>query len=140
MKPAPLALARWDSDRWAAVERRFPRTSRLLACAYVVPRVRDLVRALFLDRLDDAHEDGRSVGYVAHELGIGRRTAWRWILEMERARVRRDAPTEQAKKRENAGLGGIADEGAATVPERPVSNGEKTSDTGRSGTVGEGAG
>ena len=111
MKPSPLA--RWDSDRWAAVERRFPRTARLLETSYTGPRVGDLVRALFLDTLDDAHENGGSVGSVAHELGIGRRTAWRWILSMERARLCRNAPTEQAKERENAGLSGAADEGAA---------------------------
>jgi len=136
VRPAPLA--RWDVDRWAAVERRFPRTARLLEPAYVVPHIGDLVRALFLDRLDDAHENGGSVGYVAHELGIGRRTAWRWILEMERARLCRDAPTEQAKNTENAGRSDTADECAATVPERPVNNGEETSDTGRSGAADEG--
>lgn len=132
MKPAPLA--RWDTDRWAAVERRFPRTARLLETAYTGPRVGDLVRALFLDTLDDAHENGGSVGSVAHELGIGRRTAWRWILEMERARLCRDAPSEQAKKRENAGLSGAVE----TVPERTVNNGGATLDAGRDGAAHEG--
>ncbi len=136
MKPSPLA--RWDSDRWAAVERRFPHTARLLERAYIGPPVGDLVRALFLDALDNAHKNGGSVGSVAHELGIGRRTAWRWILEMERARLRQDAPTEQAEEHENAGLSGIADEGAATVPERTVNNGGETSDAGRDGAADEG--
>lgn len=90
MKPAPRP--RWDSDPWADVARRLPRVARLLESAYTGPRIGDLVRALFLDTLDDAHENGGSVGSVAHELGIGRRTAWRWILEMERARLCRDAP------------------------------------------------
>jgi hypothetical protein len=134
----PAARSRWDEDRWADVARRLPRVARLLERAYTGPHVGDLVRALFLDALDRASEDGRSVGYVSHELGIGRRTAWRWILEMERARVCRDAPTEQAKNTENAGRNDAADEGAATVPERPANNGEETSDTGRSGAADEG--
>ncbi len=109
MKPAPRP--RWDSDRWADVARRLPRVARLLESAYTGPRVGDLVRALFLDALDRASEDGRSVGYVSHELGIGRRTAWRWIEGMERA---------------------------ATVPERTVNNGEESSDAGRDGAADEG--
>jgi hypothetical protein len=133
VKPAPRP--RWDSDRWANIARRLPHVARLLETAYTGPRIGDLVRALFLDALDRASENGGSVGYVAHELGIGRRTAWRWILEMERARLCRDAPTEQAKERENAGRGGTVE----TVPERTVNNGEKTSDTGRSDTEDEGA-
>jgi hypothetical protein len=138
MKPAPRA--RWDSDRWAEVARRLPRVARLLEGAYTGPHVGDLVRALFLDALDRASENGGSVGYVAHELGIGRRTAWRWILEMERARLCRDAPTEQAKNTENAGRNDTADEDASSVPERTVNNGEESSDTGRSGAADGGAG
>ena len=120
MKPAPRP--RWDSDRWAAVERRFPRTAKLLEPAYIVPHIGDLVRALFLDRLDDAHEDGRSVGYVAHELGIGRRTAWRWILEMERESQSQSAPAETRRKPENAGQGDIA----KAVPDRQLRTGKET--------------
>jgi hypothetical protein len=112
MKPAVATLARWDADRWAAIERRFPHTARLLD-AYGVPHVRDLVRALFLDRLDDAYENGGNVGFVARELGIGRRTAWRWIHEMERARLSQSATAETWRKRENASLSGITDEGSA---------------------------
>lgn len=111
MKPAPRP--RWDEDRWADVARRLPRVARLLESAYTGPHVGDLVRALFLDALDRAREDGGSVGAVARELGIGRRTAWRWILEMERA---------------------------AGVPERTVNNGEESPEAGRGGAVDEGAG
>ena len=103
MKPA---RPRWEENPWADVARRLPRVARLLESAYTGPRVGDLVRALFLDALDHARENGLSVGYVAHELGIGRRTAWRWILEMERA---------------------------SSVPERTVNNGEESSEAGRGG-------
>jgi hypothetical protein len=81
----PATRTRWDSDpSWADIARTVPRVARLLERAHSGPTVRNLVRALFLDRLDAAHADGRNVGDVARELGIGRRTAWRWILEMER--------------------------------------------------------
>jgi hypothetical protein len=137
VKPGPRP--RWDSDRWADVARRLPRVARLLERAYTGPCAGDLVRCLFLDALDRASEDGRSVGYVAHELGIGRRTAWRWILEMERARLCRDAPTDQAKNQENAGQSDAAEPANSAVPECTVNNGEESSDTGRS-DADEGAG
>lgn len=106
MKPAPVT--RWDLDRWAGIERRVPRTARLLEKAHTLPHVGDLVRALFLDALDKASEDGLSVGYVAHELGISRRTCWRWVRELESE--------------------------AATVPDCPLNNGQESENAGRNGT------
>ena len=95
----PATRTRWDSDpSWADIARRVPRVARLLERVHGGPTIRSLVRALFLDRLDDAYAAGRNVGDVARELGIGRRTAWRWIREMERE----------------------------TVPERPLRTGEGT--------------
>jgi transposase-like protein len=87
--------------------------ARLLERAYAGPLVGDLVRALFIDALDRAAQDGRSVGKVARELGIGRRTAWRWIHEMERERLSQSATAETGKKQENASLSGITDEDSA---------------------------
>jgi transposase-like protein len=135
----PAARSRWDEDRWAEVARRLPRVARLLERAYTGPHVGDLVRALFLDALDRERERGGTVGSVAHELGIGRRTAWRWILEMERARLCRDAPSDQAEELENAGRSDAAEPANSAVPERTVNNGEESSDAGRSGTADEGA-
>jgi hypothetical protein len=136
----PAARSRWDEDRWADVARRLPRVARLLERAHTGPHVGDLVRALFLDALDRAREDRGSVGSVAYELGIGRRTAWRWILEMERARLCQSAPTDQAEELENAGRSDAAEPANSTVPERTVQNGGETPGAGRGGAVDESAG